>query len=71
MAATKAKRTRGRPERSGGKVKMAVGIRARDEWRDWLQALAKANRMPAPALIDRLLCDFAKREGFPEPPSRL
>jgi hypothetical protein len=49
---------------------MAVGLRARREWVEWLERLAAKNRTTKVGVIDRALTEFAIRTKFEEPPVR-
>ena len=50
---------------------IAVTLRGSQEWKAWLEALAKHARLDVAKVIDRAVIDFAKKEGFePEAPRR-
>jgi hypothetical protein len=49
----------------------ALTIRGSVEWRAWLHRLAAKHRTRPTILIDQLLAEFAKRDGFEEPPPRI
>lgn len=47
-----------------------LSIKCRREWRDWANAIAKAERAALATLIDQLLAERARERELPEPPSR-
>jgi hypothetical protein len=47
---------------------IAVTLRGSKEWKAWLEALAKHARLDVAKVIDRAVIDFAKKEGFSDPP---
>jgi hypothetical protein len=50
---------------------VAVTLKGREEWKPWIEPLARHSRLDVAKLIDRAVIDFAKREGFePEAPER-
>lgn len=65
-------RKKAAPKRSAGKAStIAVTLRGSQEWKSWLEALAKHARLDVAKVIDRAVIDFAKKEGFgPEAPKR-
>jgi hypothetical protein len=60
----------GRPPSEEGPRTHALGIRAREEWKDWLSRFADANRSDMVDLIDDALEAYAKLKGFEAPPKR-
>jgi hypothetical protein len=59
------------PKRKGGKPNrkapyVTVNIKASDEWKAWLDRLAKHCRTDVAKLIDGALVDYAKAKGFTE-----
>ena len=56
----------GRPRKA-----VAVTLKGSEEWKAWIESLARHSRLDVSKLIDRAVIDFAKREGFePEAPER-
>ena len=51
-------------------VPNALVVRGNTEWRDWLGRYAAHRRVTQAALIDQLLTEGAKRDGFEPPPPR-
>ena len=48
-----------------------IGIRASGEWADWLERVAKHDRLTVSTLVDRAAALYAKSIGFAEdPPDR-
>jgi len=48
-----------------------VVVPASEEWKAWIESLARYSRLDVAKLIDRAVIEFAKREGFePEAPER-
>jgi hypothetical protein len=50
--------------------KNVISIRGTEEWRDWLIDYASSRRVPVTSLIDQVLAEAAKRDGFTPPPER-
>ncbi len=50
---------------------LTKGFRMTAEYAEWLDRLAKSERMPIATLIDRTLADYAKERGFDPPPERI
>jgi hypothetical protein len=70
MAKKKTSPKRGRPPTQEGPRTHVLGIRGRDEWKDWLARFADINRSDMVDLIDDALEAFAKVKGFEAPPKR-
>jgi len=50
---------------------IALTIRGRDEWKEWVKRLAAADRASLNELVDRSLARYAREVGFKEmPPER-
>lgn len=50
---------------------VAVTLKGSEEWKAWIEALARHSRLDVAKLIDRAVIEFAKKEGFePEAPER-
>lgn len=47
-----------------------LSIKCRREWREWVTALARAERATVATLVDQMLTRRAKGRGLPDPPSR-
>jgi hypothetical protein len=47
-----------------------IGVRATDEWADWLERLAEAHRTTVAGLVDRALTEWAESRGFAEKPPK-
>lgn len=47
-----------------------ISIRGREGWLDWLKDYAAFRRVPVTSLIDQVLNEAAKRDGFRLPPER-
>lgn len=47
-----------------------IAIRGTEEWRAWLKEYAAFRRVPVNVLIDIVLAENAKRDGFRSPPER-
>jgi hypothetical protein len=67
MSATGPKKKAGRPKDPIGAKRNVIAMRGTEEWRDWLNELADASRLPATILIDHALMEFAKNHGFKKP----
>jgi hypothetical protein len=50
--------------------KNIISVRGTEEWRDWLNEYAAFRRIPTTSLIDQVLAESAKRDGFRTPPER-
>jgi hypothetical protein len=50
--------------------KNIISVRGTEEWRDWLAEYASSRRVPVTSLIDQVLAEAAKRDGFRLPPER-
>jgi hypothetical protein len=50
--------------------KNVISIRGTEQWRDWLIEYAAFRRVPVTSLIDQVLNEAAKRDGFTLPPER-
>jgi hypothetical protein len=60
----------GRPKTPEGPRVQVLGIRGREDWKDWLVRFADANRSDMADLIDDALEAYAKIKGFEPPPKR-
>lgn len=50
---------------------IALTIRGRDEWKEWVKRLADADRSSLNELVDRALARYAREIGFKDmPPER-
>jgi hypothetical protein len=66
-----AKKKPARPMKSAEPVrKNIISVRGTEEWRDWLIEYAAFRRVPVTSLIDQVLNEAAKRDGFALPPER-
>jgi hypothetical protein len=70
MAKKKSVPKRGRPLTGKGPRVQVLGIRGRQEWKDWLARFADFYRSDMVDLIDDALEAFAKAKGFEPPPKR-
>jgi hypothetical protein len=70
VAKKKAKRGPGRPPSAEGPRTHVLGIRAREDWKEWLARFADMNRSDMVDLIDDALEAYAKLKGFDPPPRR-
>lgn len=63
----------GRPKKTPKKpVKTrTIGLRTSEEWAEWLERFAKANRTDVAKLIDISLAELAKAQTFEPPPDRV
>lgn len=61
---------RGRPPSAQGPLPIALTIRGRAEWREWLDARAEEAGGSTADLIDKALAAFAKAKKWGEVPSR-
>jgi hypothetical protein len=50
--------------------KNVISVRGTEAWRDWLIEYAAFRRVPVTSLIDQVLNEAAKRDGFKLPPER-
>lgn len=50
--------------------KNVISIRGTEAWRKWLGEYAAFRRVPVTSLIDQVLSEAAKRDGFTLPPER-
>ena len=49
-----------------------IGVRATQEWSEWVEGLARHYRTNVAGVIDRALAEWAESEGYPDrPPERL
>jgi hypothetical protein len=65
-----ARRKRVEPEPEPTVRKNVISVRGTEAWREWLNAYAAFRRVPATSLIDQVLAESAKRDGFTPPPER-
>ncbi len=56
--------------KSEARKKNLVVIRGYEAWGEWLEGLAAHKGMPVTVLIDQALREVAKRDGYPDAPSR-
>jgi hypothetical protein len=49
---------------------IAAQVRGTPEWKEWVEELAKANRVSVAGLIDMVLARFARETDFRDPPER-
>jgi hypothetical protein len=69
MAKKKAIRTKAKPVQERRSI--AVAIKGNEEWKAWLEMVAKRCRTTVSALIDQALTEYAKSKGIvEEPPDR-
>jgi hypothetical protein len=62
--ATMAKK-KGRPKKTEpGPRRAVLQMKGTDEWKDWLDRLAKFLRMPTSAVVDNALVEYARARGF-------
>ena len=66
----KAAPRRGRPPLPEGPRLHVLGIRGRDEWKDWLVRFAASRRSDLVDLVDDALEAYARTHGFEPPPKR-
>lgn len=59
-----APKTAGRKPSGQPRKPVAVTLKGSEEWKSWLEDLARSSRLDVSKLIDRALVEFAKREGF-------
>jgi hypothetical protein len=52
------------------KQPLAVQVRGRPEWKEWVRELASRQRLDVSDLVDQALAEVARRIGFREPPER-
>jgi hypothetical protein len=63
------KRKEAPPKAAGqGPRQVILSVRGSAEWRDWLNRLAKHNRVKSADAIDHALVMWARATGFLEPP---
>ncbi len=70
MAKKNAPKKAGRPPVAEGPRTHALGIRAREEWKEWLTRFADHCRSDMVDVIDDALEAYAKAKGFEAPPKR-
>jgi hypothetical protein len=61
---------KGRPKTVDGPRSHVLGIRGREEWKDWLSRFADHCRSDMVDLIDDALEAYAKSKDFETPPKR-
>ena len=61
---------RGRPPLTGGQKKHILGLRGREEYKDWLGRFAERERSDVSDLVDDALVAYANLRGFETPPKR-
>lgn len=49
-----------------GPRRAVLQMKGTDEWKGWLERLARYLRMPTSAVVDNALVDYAKAKGFTE-----
>lgn len=65
MAKTKASKPKQEPSPQEPAIRRAVlQMKGTDEWKAWLDDLAKFLRMPTSSIVDNALVDYAKAKGF-------
>jgi hypothetical protein len=47
--------------------KVVFQMKGSEEWKNWLDELAKTLRMPSSAVVDNALVMYAKAQGFTKP----
>jgi len=47
-----------------------VAVKGTKEWGEWLASASKVSGMPAAAMIEVALAEWATRHGYPAPPGR-
>lgn len=55
---------------SPGQAPVVVGIKGTRAWKEWLEKAADHCRMSVSGLIDKAVSEYAKKEGFDEPPPK-
>jgi hypothetical protein len=70
VAKKKAARKPGRPPSPRGPRMHVLGIRAHEDWKEWLTRFAELNRSDMVDLIDDALEAYAKLKRFDPPPRR-
>lgn len=50
--------------------KNVLVVRGYVAWGEWVEGYAASKGMPAVVLVDHLLRESAKRDGYPAPPAR-
>lgn len=51
--------------------KNVLALRGTEQWKAWLDGFAARKGMPVTVLVDQALRDFAKRDGYSDPPARV
>lgn len=59
-----------RPAADAPERKNRISLRGSEEWWDWVREYAAFRRIPVASLIDQVLNEGAKRDGFRAPPDR-
>lgn len=59
-----AKRKADQPTPEPGVRKVVFQMKGSEEWKDWLDGLAKQLRMPSSAVVDNALVMYAKAQGY-------
>lgn len=55
----------------GPRQKNVLALKGTDAWKAWLDGFATRKGMPVTVLVDHALRELAKRDGYPDPPSRV
>jgi hypothetical protein len=66
MAKKKAAPKKPEPEPEPGPRRAVFQMKGTDEWKGWLNRLAKHLRMPTSSIVDNALVEYAKARGFTE-----
>jgi hypothetical protein len=68
MDKPKGKRPKGRPAKAREENTRAIAFRVTEEYAEWLNRAARADRVTIAGFLDRAAADRAKAIGFNEPP---
>ncbi len=61
-------KSRAKPLPDDDRRPTVLTVKGTPEWKEWLAKLAKHCRMKTAVVVDLALIDFAKKQGFDEPP---
>lgn len=53
-----------------GPGSVVIGIKGTRAWKEWLERAAEHCRLSVSSLIDRAVTDYARKEGFDQPPPK-
>ena len=53
------------------KQKNILALKGTEAWKTWLDGFARHKGMPVTVLVDHSLRELAKRDGYPDPPTRV